>query len=167
MKYMGSKNLDAVSIETKLYELLKEKGLTVATAESCTGGMIAAKIINVSGVSEVFVEGYVTYANEAKIRLLRVKKGTLSKYGAVSAQTAKEMAEGAVKRSGAACAIVTTGIAGPTGGTKEKPVGLVYIGCCVNGLITVRECHFDGDRQSIRTSATMEAIEMLVDILKE
>ena len=112
--------------ETAVGKLLA-KGYTVTTAESCTGGLIAATLINVSGVSEIYREGYITYANESKEKLLGVKGETLRNYGAVSEQTAYEMAAGAAKNAGADAALVSTGIAGPSGGTKEKPVGLVYL----------------------------------------
>ena len=109
--------------------LLRKNRLTVTTAESCTGGMLSAKLVDIPGVSEVFQEGYITYSNKAKRRLLNVSKTTLKKYGAVSTQTAREMAIGAVFAASADIAVSITGIAGPDGGDDEKPVGLVFIGC--------------------------------------
>ena len=127
-------------------ELLAEHKMTVTTAESCTGGLIAATLVNVPGASDVLNEGYITYSNEAKIRLVNVSPETLERYGAVSSQTAKEMANGAAKAAKAEAALSATGIAGPGGGTEEKPVGLVYIGCSVNGKTTAKRCVFDGNR---------------------
>lgn len=148
-------------IEEKVYEKLREKKYMLATAESCTGGMIAAKIINVAGASEIFSEGYITYANEAKTRLLKVKRSTLKKYGAVSAQTAEEMAKGVLRVSKADCSVITTGIAGPGGGKKEKPVGLVFIACCIKGETTVEEHHFKGNRSEVR----MQAVDLALNLL--
>lgn len=159
---------EEVTLEEKLVKMLKKRGLTMSTAESCTGGMIAAKLVNVSGVSEVFRSGAVTYANEAKMQLLGVKKKTLRKYGAVSAQTAEEMAIGAVMNLDTDVAVAVTGIAGPDGGTKEKPVGLVYIGCYVCGQVNVYECHFTGTREKIRESTTIMALNLIrLMLLKE
>lgn len=153
--------------EEQVYCLLREKGCTVCTAESCTGGLAAAKIVNNPGASEVFETGYITYANEAKERLLGVKHSTLEQYGAVSGQTAREMAEGAVRASGSRCSIVTTGIAGPDGGTPQKPVGLVYIGCCIDEKTTVREYRFQGSRSKIREEAAQAALELLAECLRK
>lgn len=159
---------EEVTLEEKLVKMLKKRGLTMSTAESCTGGMIAAKLVNVSGVSEVFRSGAVTYANEAKMQLLGVKKKTLRKYGAVSAQTAEEMAIGAAMNLDTDVAVAVTGIAGPDGGTKEKPVGLVYIGCYVCGQVNVYECHFTGTREKIRESTTIMALNLIrLMLLKE
>lgn len=159
---------EEVTLEEKLVKMLKKRGLTMSTAESCSGGMIAAKLVNVSGVSEVFRSGAVTYANEAKMQLLGVKKKTLRKYGAVSAQTAEEMAIGAAMNLDTDVAVAVTGIAGPDGGTKEKPVGLVYIGCYVCGQVNVYECHFTGTREKIRESTTIMALNLIrLMLLKE
>ena len=136
--------------------LIKEK-LKVAVAESCTGGMISSNLVSYPGISEVFLEGAVTYSNEAKMRTLQVKQDTLKQFGAVSEQTAKEMAEGVAKRAGADVAVSTTGIAGPGGGTKDKPVGLVYC----NGEVKAYRNIFDGDRMQVREKATMKALELL------
>ena len=119
--------------QSRFPELLKMDELTVTTAESCTGGLVAARLVDVPGVSEVFKQGFITYSNKAKRKLLNVKKTTLKEFGAVSEKTAREMAKGAILASGADAAIATTGIAGPDGGTEEKPVGLVYIGVSVRG----------------------------------
>ncbi len=152
--------------EEAVVELLTAGRMTVTTAESCTGGLIAGTIVNVAGASDVLNEGYVTYSNEAKERLVGVKHETLEKYGAVSEQTAREMAEGAARSAGADAALSATGIAGPGGGTAEKPVGLVYIGCFLKGRTTVRECRFHGNRQENRLHTVETALEMLRDALR-
>ena len=156
------------TLEMAVVALLKKHQLTVVTAESCTGGMLSARLVNVSGASEVFQEGYVTYSNEAKEKLLQVRAATLARYGAVSEQTAAEMAQGAAGTAGAAAAVVITGIAGPDGGTAEKPVGLVYIGICLNGKMATERCHFKGNREKIREQATVRALSLLrLQILEE
>lgn len=155
------------SIEEKVVHILKEKGFHVTCAESCTGGMIAATLVNVAGVSDVLNESYVTYANSAKHKLLGVQEEALRLYGAVSSQVAEQMAKGAAEAAGAEAAIAVTGIAGPDGGTAEKPVGLVYIGCCVNGKVSVTENHFKGDRMEIRKQATGAALALLNSCLKQ
>ena len=149
------------TIEEVLGKLLIEKGLKIATAESCTGGMIASRLISFPGISEVFLEGAVTYSNDAKMRTLNVKEDTLNKYGAVSEETAKEMALGIAMRAGADISVVTTGIAGPGGGTEEKPVGLVYMGIYYKGEVTVKRFVFNGDRNKVRTRATITALDMV------
>lgn len=151
---------EETSLEEQLVNELAKRKLTITTAESCTGGMIAGTLINVAGASDVLNEGYITYSNEAKERLVGVSHETLEKYGAVSEETAREMAEGAAKAAGADVALSSTGIAGPGGGTKEKPVGLVYIGCCVCGRTNVIKCQFTGSRMENRISTVEEALEM-------
>lgn len=148
----GDNNIQAVVCE----KLLKE-GITVACAESCTGGMVAAAFTDFAGISEVFIEGAVTYCNDAKMRRLGVKKETLDKYGAVSEQTACEMAEGIAKTSGAQIGVSTTGIAGPGGGTPEKPVGLVYVGFYRNGKAKAIKLNYPGLRETVRTR-TVDAV---------
>lgn len=149
------------TLEMALTKLLMKKKYTMTTAESCTGGMIAARMVNAPGVSAVLKSGFITYANEAKEELLGVSHDTLEKFGAVSRETAEEMAEGAVKAAHTDAAVAVTGIAGPDGGTKEKPVGLVYIGVNVMGNVEVREYHFSGSRQKIRESVTAAALTFL------
>ncbi len=151
-------------IENTIYECLNlgKKPLTISTAESCTGGMIASKLIEVPGISENFIESIVSYSNEAKIKRLKVKKETLEKYGAVSEEVAREMLEG-LKTD---VAISTTGIAGPGGGTKEKPVGLVYIGIRVKDEVKIFRRELKGDRNKIRQRAMMHALYNLLKILK-
>ena len=151
----------AKTLEEEVVELLARKHLTVTNAESCTGGLIAGTLINAAGASDVLNEGYVTYSNEAKERLVHVSHETLERYGAVSAQTAQEMAEGAARAAGADAALSATGIAGPGGGSVEKPVGLVYIGCCLNGRTVVKECRFNGTRMENRLRTVETALTML------
>lgn len=150
-----------VTLERAVVELLVANKLTVTCAESCTGGLLSARLINVPGVSEVYKSGYVTYSNKAKRKLLGVKKSTLNKYGAVSAQTAEEMARGLTFVSKSDVAVSITGVAGPDGGTEEKPVGLVYIACSVKGNVTVKEYHFSGNRQTIREAAVSAALTLM------
>ena len=156
---------EEVTLEQKVVKMLKKRGLTMATAESCTGGMLASKLINVSGVSKVFKAGLVTYSNEAKRQLLGVRKKTLKKYGAVSRETAEEMVMGAVEGCAADVAVSVTGIAGPEGGTEKKPVGLVYIGCYVCGVLAVYECHFTGTREKIRETTVITALNLVRKML--
>lgn len=152
-------------IEEKIAAKLKEKGWQVTCAESCTGGMIASTLVNVAGVSEVFKESYVTYANSAKNKLLGVEQEALDTWGAVSRQVAWQMAKGAARAAAAQAAIAVTGIAGPDGGTPDKPVGLVYMGCFVNGKTVVTENHFKGTRMEIRKQTAQAALELLYSCL--
>ena len=152
-------------IENTIYEYLNsgKKPLTISTAESCTGGMVASKLIEVPGISENFIESIVSYSNEAKIKRLKVKKETLEKYGAVSEEVAREMLAGLKTDIG----ISTTGIAGPDGGTKNKPVGLVYIGIKVKDEVKVFKRELKGDRNKIRQRAMMHALYNLLKILSK
>lgn len=152
---------DNISIEEVVSKMLVEKNLTIATAESCTGGLVSSTLINYPGISSVFMEGCVTYSNEAKINRLGVSKHTLTTYGAVSEETAREMAEGIAKNLNTNVAISTTGIAGPGGGTTDKPVGLVYIGVYINEKTTVKKYILQGNRQDIRLRATKNALNDL------
>lgn len=142
------------SIEEVVAKMLVENNLKIAVAESCTGGMVSASLINYPGISSVFMEGCVTYSNEAKMKSLGVKKETLDVYGAVSDKCAKEMASGVAARYNTNIGIATTGIAGPDGGTDEKPVGLVYFGIYINGKVISKKYVFNGDRQGVRERAT-------------
>ncbi|MBR1476696.1 MAG: competence/damage-inducible protein A [Lachnospiraceae bacterium] len=152
---------DETTLEKSIAELLKANSLSVTFAESCTGGMLSARFVNTPGVSEVYKQGIVTYSNKAKRKYLGVKKGTLKKYGAVSEQTAFEMAKGAAREFEADVAVAVTGIAGPDGGSEEKPVGLVYIACNVLGKIEVKEYRFKGDRGRVRDSAVSAALTLM------
>ncbi|MEY8412083.1 competence/damage-inducible protein A [Lachnospiraceae bacterium 62-26] len=152
---------ESVTLEEAVAGLLAEKGMTVTTAESCTAGLLAGRLMNAAGASNVYREGYITYSDEAKERLLGVSHETLMQYGAVSAQTAEEMARGAARAAGADAAVGVTGIAGPGGGTDEKPVGLVYVGCFVKGAVRTEEFHFTGNRAKNRESAVARALTLL------
>lgn len=154
-------------MEEELVEILTKRQYKITTAESCTGGLVAATIVNVSGASEVFQAGFVTYANEAKEKELGVKSETLQTYGAVSEKTAKEMAIGCAAHAKAQVGISTTGIAGPGGGTAEKPVGLVYIGCAVRSNVYVEKNVFSGDRQQVRRQAADRAIGFALECIKK
>lgn len=148
------------NMEEKIVELLIKHHLKITTAESCTGGLIAAALVNVPGVSEQFEEGYITYSNEAKEKLLGVSHETLEQFGAVSSQTAEEMARGAREAAGADISVISTGIAGPGGGTEEKPVGLVYLACCFGDETEVKRYIFSGDRQKIRKESVKAALAL-------
>ena len=148
-------------METVTAGLLLEKGKTLAVAESCTGGMIVSSLIEYAGISKALLEGCVTYSNEAKMKRLGVKAETLEKYGAVSPQTAAEMAEGIARTSGAAIGLATTGVAGPDSGTPEKPVGLVYVALHADGKTKVKELRFAGKRNKIRERAAYAALDWL------
>lgn len=152
---------EEVTLEEAIVDMLKEKNLTLTTAESCTAGFLAGRIMNAAGASQVYKEGYITYSNEAKERLVGVSRGTLESHGAVSHETAAEMAEGAARAAGADVSVSVTGIAGPDGGTKEKPVGLVYVGCCVKEKVRTEEFRFLGNRAKNREYAVVRALTLL------
>jgi len=141
--------------------ILRKKKLTLSVAESCTGGLIASKITDIPGSSDYFLEGIISYSNEAKIKILDVKEETLKAYGAVSKQTAIEMAEGARKRSGADIGISTTGIAGPAGASKNKPVGLVWIGYSDKNISFAKDFYFTKDRLRNKEVMSKMALEIL------
>jgi nicotinamide-nucleotide amidase len=157
--------LDNEEILNKISNILKEKKLKIATAESCSGGLISHNITNISGSSEYFDRGVVSYSNNAKKELLDVSEDILEKYGAVSKQTAKEMAEGIRKKSSVDIGIATTGIAGPTGRTKDKPVGLVYIAISTNDDTFVKKFQFSGSRLENKKSTCNAALKMLLDLI--
>ncbi|MBQ6607297.1 MAG: CinA family protein [Firmicutes bacterium] len=146
---------------------LRRRKLAVATAESCTGGMLAAALTDVPGSSDVFGWGLVTYSNEAKAQLLGVSRDTLAEFGAVSPQTAREMASGLLRVSGADIALATTGIAGPGGGSAEKPVGLVYIACGDEDDLQVKRCLFSGGRDAVRRQTVAEVLFMLERFMED
>ncbi|MBR1622792.1 MAG: CinA family protein [Pseudobutyrivibrio sp.] len=155
--------MDVVSIVEKLSELK----LTVSTAESCTGGLIASTLVDVPGASDCFNEGYVTYSNEAKMKNLKVKDETLMVYGAVSEQTAREMALGVRKKAKADFGVSSTGLAGPGGGSPKKPVGLVYVACAYgDNKCKVKELHLKGTRTEVRQASVKEALELLEECIR-
>ena len=161
--------MDIISINAaKIVISLKQSGMRICCAESCTGGMIAAAITDIAGSSAVFSRGFVTYSNQAKINMLGVKPETLNLHGAVSGQTVSEMASGAITASEdeADFAVAVSGIAGPDGGTVEKPVGLVYICVLKKGEVgQVTRYVFDGDRQSIRTQTVENALKTIRSLM--
>ncbi len=150
-------------VTENLINKLKELGWRIVTAESCTGGLIAAEITSISGSADVFERGFVTYSNLAKSEMLDVRPNTLAKHGAVSAEVCREMAEGALKKSHSDIAISVTGIAGPTGGNAEKPVGLVYIGVATNNGTRITKNNFSGNRDAIRRQTVKKAIELALE----
>ena len=152
---------EKVTLEDCIVDMLKASGMTLTTVESCTGGLLSGRLVNVSGASSVFEQSFVTYANKAKRKLVGVKKSTLKAHGAVSEETAKDMVEGGCKEAEADACLAITGIAGPDGGTEEKPVGLVYIGCCIKGKTVVRKYQFSGNRQKVREYAVASALVLL------
>lgn len=156
---------EKVTLEDVVVDMLKERNLKVTFAESCTAGLLAGRLVNVPGASEVFEEGFVTYSNEAKTRMIGVSSDTLKAHGAVSSETAAEMVRGASKAAGAEAAVSITGIAGPDGGTKEKPVGLVYIGVKVCDRVETREYHFTGNREKNREYAVVRGLTFLRECL--
>lgn len=152
-------------IEEGIVAQLIDKKLTITTAESCTGGLLGAALVNVSGVSKVYKEGYITYSDEAKEKLLGVPAEIIFNYGVVSEQTAREMACGAARVADADAALSTTGIAGPDGGSIEHPVGEVYIGCYYRGKTKVIRFMGKGDRMQIRMQAVQRALELLEELI--
>jgi nicotinamide-nucleotide amidase len=147
-----------------LLDTLQARGLTLATAESCTGGLVAAAVTAIAGSSATLLAGYVTYSNEAKTRSVGVDPALIGRLGAVSAEVAAAMAEGATRESGAGMGISTTGIAGPGGGTATKPVGLVYIGVALAGQPARVEGHvFPGDRAAVRAATVATAFRMAAE----
>jgi nicotinamide-nucleotide amidase len=153
---------DTLALAEGVLAACRTRGWHVATAESCTGGLVAAALTAIAGASEVFERGFVTYSNAAKTELLGVPVETIAAHGTVSAQTAAAMARGAVARTPADLAVSITGIAGPGGGTSQKPVGLVYLGAARrDGACRVERRVFPGDRGAIRDAALVLALEML------
>lgn len=146
-------------------EKLRACKLKLSTAESCTGGMISAAFTDLSGSSDIFDRGFVTYSNEAKMDMLGVSPATLEKFGAVSEETATEMCRGALANSLADVSIAVTGIAGPSGGTAEKPLGLVYIGIANKDGTSIFKHIFTGDRHSVRQQTVEAALTHLIDII--
>ncbi|WMJ88318.1 competence/damage-inducible protein A [Anaerocolumna sp. MB42-C2] len=155
------------NLEDIVVSMLAKHHIMLTTAESCTGGLIAGRIVNVPGASAVLGEGFITYSNEAKQKYLKVSPQTLMRYGAVSRETAAEMAQGAAASSGSKASLAVTGIAGPDGGTEEKPVGLVYIGCTVNEKLHIKEYRLKGNRQKIRDLTVIYALDLLRNAILE
>lgn len=156
--------MDLSDLVKTLSDVLRTKNLKLVTAESCTGGMISSLITDLSGSSDILDRGFVTYSNQSKVDMLGVSPLTLDKFGAVSSETAMEMAKGAIKNSQADLAVSVTGIAGPSGGSAEKPVGLVYIGFARrDNEVLAAQYLFEGDRHVVRTAAAKTAIETVLN----
>ena len=158
-----------MKLEEELGQILKEKKLTIATAESCTGGLVSSRLTDISGSSEYVMLNFVTYANEAKNKVLGVSWDILNNYGAVSEQCAQEMANGLNRITNCDVALCTTGIAGPTGGTADKPVGLMFTSVRYNGITTVKEIHLPPDlsRIEMKQKFADEALKLALSILKD
>ena len=152
--------LSAEESAQNLVHLLVAIDQTVSTAESCTGGLVSAAIVSVPGASAVFENGFITYCDEAKRRLLGVTQDSLEAHTAVSAEVAAEMAYGCLAAGQSDLALAVTGLAGPDGGTDEKPVGLVYVSSCYRDRVLVQEYHFAGDREAVRAQATAAALQL-------
>ena len=149
-----------------LADLMLKNHCFLTTAESCTGGLIAAACTDLAGSSKWFDRGFVTYSNAAKTQMLGVDEALIEQFGAVSEQVAIAMAQGAVKHSAAQVSVAVTGVAGPSGGSVEKPVGTVWIGWCVNGQTTTKLCQFDGDRAMVRALTVQQALHGLIERLQ-
>jgi nicotinamide-nucleotide amidase len=153
---------ETLDLAERVLTACRARGWRLATAESCTGGLVAAALTAIPGASDVVERGFVTYSNKAKIELLGVPQDTIAQHGAISAEIAAAMARGAVARAGVDLAVSTTGIAGPGGGTPQKPVGLAYLGIATrDGGARVERRVFPGDRDEVRRAAMVEALEML------
>ena len=146
-------------------DLLRRSGFRLSVAESCTGGLLGHRLTNIPGSSDYFLGGVISYANQAKVELLGVSEETLTRHGAVSRQTVEEMANGARDRFGTEVALAISGVAGPGGGTEEKPVGLVWIGLSAPGAEQARKLEFDGSREQIKAQAAEAALQLLYDYL--
>jgi nicotinamide-nucleotide amidase len=162
---MPDKTLTRASLEVDLGRFLRDNGLTLSIAESCTGGLVAHVVTNVPGSSDYFDRGIISYSNAAKREILDVREHSLMEYGAVSEEVALEMARGVKENSGTDIGLSTTGIAGPGGGTKEKPVGLVYVGLVSAGDDHVKRMNFDGDRITNKRLSAEKALEFLLEKL--
>jgi nicotinamide-nucleotide amidase len=156
-----------MKLEKAIGNRLREKGCTLSIAESCTGGLISDRITNVSGSSDYFEGGMVTYSNESKAEHLSIPLGFIKKYGAVSPQVARRMAQGVRKAFNTTFGLSTTGVAGPTGGTRRSPVGRVFIGIASGKRTWVRKLDLKGSRREIREKAAEESLEFLYQILIE
>lgn len=161
------KKEEQVTLEERIVQILLKKKMTITTVESCTGGMISARLTDVAGVSEIFKQGFVTYSDKAKHKMVGVKKSTLKEYTAVSGQTAYEMARGGAMTADADVCVSVTGYAGPAVSDEDDTVGLVYIGCYVKGRVVVEEHHFAGDRRAVREQAAEQALALVHECVKK
>jgi len=164
---MSSLQLNISSLAKTLVSLCLEKNVTFGTAESCTGGLISAFVTDVAGASAVFFGGIVSYDSSVKEKLLGVRSQTLAANGAVSAETALEMSTGALRALGVDYAVAVTGLAGPGGGTPEKPVGLVYVSAASPRGAVVTENHFSGDRETVRLQTVEKALSLLIETVEK
>jgi len=155
------------TLEETVLELLRERGFTLTTVESCTGGALSARIVNIAGASDVFKQGFITYSNCAKEKYVEVEKSILETEGAVSSKCAAAMAKGGSLTTGSDVAVSITGIAGPDGGTPKKPVGTVFIGCCIKNHTVVKEFRFNGERNKIREQSVVSALILLRSCILE
>lgn len=153
---------DIASLATETIAALKAAGMTVATAESCTGGLIAGALTSVPGSSDVVYGGFVTYANEAKIAMIGVPFGLLRQYGAVSEEIALAMADGAIAAAGTHMSVAVTGVAGPDGGSADKPVGLVHFAVATEGGTTHLRKVFQGNRDEVRHATVVQALKLVL-----
>jgi PncC family amidohydrolase len=156
-----------MKLEKAIGNLLRQKGWTLSIAESCTGGLICDRITDVSGSSDYFMGGMVNYSNESKAKHLGVPSRDITKYGAVSSQVARKMAQGVRKAFGTTFGLSTTGVAGPTGGTKRSPIGRVFIGLTVGRKVWVKKLDLKGNRREIKERATDKALQFFYEILVE
>jgi nicotinamide-nucleotide amidase len=154
-------------LERQVGDTLRERGFTLSVAESCSGGLISHRITNIPGSSDYFDRGVITYSNKAKMDLLEVPKLVLESFGAVSEETAKAMANGVKKLAGSDLGLAVTGIAGPSGGTPAKPVGLVYIGCASESSTIAKEFRFSGSRGDIKEQTSEEALKLVLDMIRQ
>jgi len=154
---------ELIKLSSQVGEILTHKKLTIATAESCTGGLLSHVLTGVSGSSQYFIGGVVAYSNRIKQAVLGVRPETLEQFGAVSEATAGEMAEGVRRKFQSDIGLSTTGIAGPTGGTPEKPVGLVWIGISTPDKTTAHKCHFDASREGVKNLTVERLLSVLIE----
>jgi nicotinamide-nucleotide amidase len=164
---LSVKELSVPALTGLLADLLLQRGWLLASAESCTGGLIAAACTDLAGSSQWFERGFVSYSNEAKTELLEVDAALIATHGAVSEQVARAMAQGAIARSRARVAVAVTGVAGPTGGSRAKPVGTVWFGFMVDGRLGSELQRFDGDRAAVRSATTRHALQRLLQLLRQ
>lgn len=160
-------SMNSLSLAMEILDELIKKNMTVSTAESCSGGLLASAFVDLAGASAVFLNGAVTYSNESKVKVLGVKEETLNSVGAVSEDTARQMAEGIKRVVKTDIGLSTTGIAGPDGGTPEKPVGLVYIGVSIKNDTIVKRLDLKGTRTEIRKQTVLEVLNTLKEELKK
>jgi nicotinamide-nucleotide amidase len=165
MQSLSNQELSTPVLVERLADLLLKKGLRLATAESCTGGLIAGACTDLSGSSNWFERGLITYSNDAKTELLGVDATLLARRGAVSEEVAQAMAQGALTHSHAQVAVAVTGVAGPTGGSRTKPVGTVWFGFAVPGQLVTEKMHFIGDRAAVRAATVHHALRRLTELL--